>query len=187
VYDRRSPLSASPELVGAGGGGVRDTDRCCTAPLLRLVFHSDEALLPDVRKRLQTFAEASCHIAVWWKADRKRARAHASQNVSPTSTSTRPQTPSQSQKLRDPPENASTQGDACPVAALATWAASWFFLRGEEARVGRITLFAMSKTARAVSDPRLGFGAAIVPLSVLAGWGIKKTTYGYAQSRACVK
>jgi hypothetical protein len=70
---------------------------------------------------------------------------------------------------------------------IATWAASGFFVRGDEARVGRIALFAMSKTARAVSDPNLGFGAAIVPLRGLATWGIKKTTYGYAQSRTCVR
>jgi hypothetical protein len=70
---------------------------------------------------------------------------------------------------------------------IATWAASLFFLRGKEGSLGRISLFAMSKTARAVSDPRSGFGAAIVPPGVLAGWGITTKTYGYAQSRACVK
>jgi hypothetical protein len=70
---------------------------------------------------------------------------------------------------------------------IATWAAGWFFFHGEEGSIGRITLFAMSETARAVPDPDSGFAAARAPLSVLAGWGIKKTTYGYAQSRACVK
>jgi hypothetical protein len=45
----------------------------------------------------------------------------------------------------------------------------------------------MSKTARAVADPHSGFAAGVFPPSVLAAWGIKKTTYGYAQSRACVK
>jgi hypothetical protein len=69
---------------------------------------------------------------------------------------------------------------------IATWAASLFFLRGLEGSLGRISLAAVSKTARAVSDPNSGF-AGILPPSVLAGWGIKKTTYGYAQSRACVK
>jgi hypothetical protein len=70
---------------------------------------------------------------------------------------------------------------------IATWAASLFFLRGKEGSLGRISLFAVSKTARAVADPNSGFAAGILPPSVLAGWGIKKTTYGYAQSRACVK
>jgi hypothetical protein len=69
---------------------------------------------------------------------------------------------------------------------IATWATSLFFLRGLEGSLGRISLAAVSKTARAVSDPHSGF-AGILPPSVLAGWGIKKTTYGYAQSRACVK
>jgi hypothetical protein len=69
---------------------------------------------------------------------------------------------------------------------IATWAASGFFFRGYEGSIGRISLFAMSKTARAVSDPNAGF-AVVFPPGVLAGWGIKKTTYGYAQSRACVK
>jgi len=70
---------------------------------------------------------------------------------------------------------------------IATWAASLFFLRGKEGSLGRISLFAVSKTARAVADPNSGFAAGILPPSVLAVWGIKKTTYGYAQSRACVK
>jgi hypothetical protein len=70
---------------------------------------------------------------------------------------------------------------------IATWAASLFFLRGKEASLGRITLFAMSKTARAVADPNSGFAAGILPPGVLEGWGIEETTYGYAQSRACVK
>jgi hypothetical protein len=62
-----------------------------------------------------------------------------------------------------------------------------FFLRGLEGSLGRISLAAVSKTARAVADPNSGFAAGILAPSVLAGWGIKKTTYGYAQSRACVK
>jgi len=70
---------------------------------------------------------------------------------------------------------------------IATWAASWFFLRGEEGQIGRISLFAMSKTARAVADPNSGFAAGVFPPSVLAGWGITTKTYGYAQSRTCVK
>jgi len=70
---------------------------------------------------------------------------------------------------------------------IATWAASLFFLRGKEGSVGRISLFAMSKTARAVADPHTGFAAGILAPSVLAVWGIKKTTYGYAQSRACAR
>lgn len=72
---------------------------------------------------------------------------------------------------------------------IATWAASVSFFRGEPGLIGRgtILLYAMGKTARAVSDVGSGFGAGIVPPSVLAGWGIKTTTYGYAQSRACVK
>jgi hypothetical protein len=49
-------------------------------------------------------------------------------------------------------------------------------------RTGGGLIYAMGKTAREVSD----FGADLLP-SVLAGWGIKTTTYGYAQSRACVK
>jgi hypothetical protein len=70
---------------------------------------------------------------------------------------------------------------------IATWAASLYFLRGIEGSLGRISLFAMSKTARAIADPNSGFAAAVLPPSVLAGWGLKKTTYGYVQSRACVK
>jgi hypothetical protein len=72
---------------------------------------------------------------------------------------------------------------------IATWAASVSFFRGERGLIGRgtILIYAMSKTARAVSDVGSGFGAGIVPPSVLAGWGIKTTTYGYAHSRACVK
>jgi hypothetical protein len=70
---------------------------------------------------------------------------------------------------------------------IATWAASGFFVRGKEAPLGRITLLAMSKTARAVADPDSGFAAGVFPPSGLAGLGIKTTTYGYAQSRACVK
>jgi hypothetical protein len=70
---------------------------------------------------------------------------------------------------------------------IATWAADVLFFRGERGLIGReILLYAMSKTARAVADPDSGFSAGIVPPSVLAGWGIKTTTYGYAQSRACV-
>ncbi len=70
---------------------------------------------------------------------------------------------------------------------IATWAASGFFFRGEEGPLGRISLYAMSKTARAVSDPNSGFAAGVFPPRVLAGWGITTKTYGYAQSRACVK
>jgi hypothetical protein len=69
---------------------------------------------------------------------------------------------------------------------IATWAASLFFLLGKEGSLGRISLFAMSKTARAVADPKSGFAAGVFPPRVLGAWGIKKTTYGYAQSRACV-
>jgi hypothetical protein len=69
---------------------------------------------------------------------------------------------------------------------IATWAASLFFLRGKEGSLGRVSLVAMSKTARAVADPNSGFAASILSPSVLAGWGIKTTTNGYAQSRACV-
>jgi hypothetical protein len=70
---------------------------------------------------------------------------------------------------------------------IATWAASGFFFRGTEAPIGRISLYAMSKTARVVADPNSGFAAGVFPPRVLAAWGIKKTTYGYTQSRACVK
>ena len=71
---------------------------------------------------------------------------------------------------------------------IATWAASGFFVRGKEASLGRqVTLLAMSKTARAMVDPNSGFAAGINPPSVLAKLGLKTTTYGYAQSRACVK
>jgi hypothetical protein len=65
---------------------------------------------------------------------------------------------------------------------IATWAASLSF--GQRAI---LVHFAMSKTARAVADRNSGFAAGMLPLSALAVWGIKKTTYGYAQSRACVK
>jgi hypothetical protein len=65
---------------------------------------------------------------------------------------------------------------------IATWAASLSF--GHRAI---LVYYAMSKTARAVADPNSGFAAGVFPLRVLAGWGIKKTTYGYALSRACVK
>lgn len=70
---------------------------------------------------------------------------------------------------------------------IATWASSVSFFRGTEASLGRITLYAMSKTARAVVDPNSGFAAGVFPPSLLAGWGIKTTTHGYARSRACVK
>jgi hypothetical protein len=70
---------------------------------------------------------------------------------------------------------------------IATWAASGFFFRGTEGPIGRISLYAMSKTARAVADPNSGFAAGVFPPRVLAGWGITTKTYGYAQSRACVK
>jgi hypothetical protein len=71
---------------------------------------------------------------------------------------------------------------------IATWAANLLFFRGDRGLIGRgPVLFAMSTTARAVADPNSGFAAGVFPLRVLAGWGIKKTTYGYAQSRACVK
>ena len=42
---------------------------------------------------------------------------------------------------------------------IATWAAGVSFLRGKEAPLGRITLLAISKTARAVADPDSGFPA----------------------------
>jgi hypothetical protein len=85
------------------------------------------------------------------------------------------------------------RGDAYFISAnlgtrgIATWVASLFFLRGKEESLGRISLFAMSKSARAVADANSGFGASILPPGVLAGWGIKTTTDGYARSRACVK
>jgi hypothetical protein len=60
---------------------------------------------------------------------------------------------------------------------IATWAVNERLFR-----TGGGLIYAMGKTARAVSD----FGADLPP-SVLVGWGIKTTTYGYAQSRACVK
>ena len=87
----------------------------------------------------------------------------------------------------------SARGDTYFISAnlgtrgIATWVASLFFLRGKEASLGRISLFAMSKTARTVADANSGFGAAVLPPDVLAGWGIKTTTHGYAQSRVCVK
>jgi hypothetical protein len=65
---------------------------------------------------------------------------------------------------------------------IATWVASLSFKR-----MTILWLIAMSKTARAVRDPGPGFAAAPVPPGVLAGWGITTKTYGYAQSRACVK
>jgi hypothetical protein len=60
---------------------------------------------------------------------------------------------------------------------VATWAVSTSFFR-----TGGGLAFAVGTLARRVSD--LG---ADVPSSVLAGWGISTRTYGYAQSRACVK
>jgi hypothetical protein len=60
---------------------------------------------------------------------------------------------------------------------IATWAVSTSFFR-----TGGGLAYAVGKTARKVSD--LG---ADVPPSVLAGWGISTGTYGYRQSRACVK
>jgi hypothetical protein len=60
---------------------------------------------------------------------------------------------------------------------IATWAVSTSFYR-----TGGGLIYAVGKLARRVSD----FGSDIPP-SVLAGWGISPKTYGYAQSRACVK
>jgi hypothetical protein len=71
---------------------------------------------------------------------------------------------------------------------IATWAADVNFFRGKRGLIGRdILLLAISKTARVVADPNSGFAAGVFPPRVLAAWGIKKTTYGYTQSRACVK
>jgi hypothetical protein len=72
---------------------------------------------------------------------------------------------------------------------IATWATDLLFFRGDPGQIaaGRILLFPMSKTARAVVDHNSGWAALPFPLSVLAESGIKTTTYGYAQSRACVK
>jgi hypothetical protein len=72
---------------------------------------------------------------------------------------------------------------------IATWASDVLFFRGDPGQIaaGRILLLAMSKTARAVVDHDSGWAALTLPLSVLAESGIKTTTYGYAQSRACVK
>ena len=60
---------------------------------------------------------------------------------------------------------------------VATWAVSTSFFR-----TGGGLIYAVGKVARRVSD----FGSDLPP-SVLAGWGISPRTYGYAQSRACVK
>lgn len=72
---------------------------------------------------------------------------------------------------------------------IATWATDVLFFRGDPGQIaaGRILLLAMSKTARAVVDHDSGWAALTLPLSVLADSGIKTTTHGYAQSRACVK
>jgi hypothetical protein len=63
------------------------------------------------------------------------------------------------------------------ASGTASWAVSTSFLR-----TGGGLAYAVGKVARRVSD--LG---ADVPPSLLAGWGISTRTYGYAQSRACVK
>lgn len=60
---------------------------------------------------------------------------------------------------------------------VATWAVSTSFYR-----TGGGPIYAVGRVARRVSD----FGSGLRP-SVLAGWGISPSTYGYAQSRACVK
>jgi hypothetical protein len=60
---------------------------------------------------------------------------------------------------------------------VATCAVSARFFRG-----GGGLIFAMGKVARSVSD----FGVDVCP-DVVAGWGIRQTTPGYAQSRVCVK
>ena len=60
---------------------------------------------------------------------------------------------------------------------IATWAVSTSFYR-----TGGGLIYAVGKVARRVSD----FGSDLPP-SVLAGWGISTRTYGYAQSRGCVK
>lgn len=60
---------------------------------------------------------------------------------------------------------------------IATWAVSTSFYR-----TGGGLIYAVGKVARRVSD----FGSELPP-SVLARWGISTSTYGYAQSRSCVK
>jgi hypothetical protein len=59
----------------------------------------------------------------------------------------------------------------------ATWAVNPEFLR-----TGGGLIFAIGKVARSVSD----YGVDVRP-DVLVGWGIRQTTYGYVQSRVCVK
>lgn len=58
---------------------------------------------------------------------------------------------------------------------IATWVVSRSFYR-----TGGGLIYSVGKVAPRVSD----FGADV---GVLAGWGISRRTYGYAQSRACVK
>jgi hypothetical protein len=65
---------------------------------------------------------------------------------------------------------------------IATWAAGLSFRRRSV-----LVLYPMSKTARAVTDTGFLRNGKLPELNVLAGWGIKTTTYGYAQSRNCVK
>jgi hypothetical protein len=60
---------------------------------------------------------------------------------------------------------------------IATWAVSTSFYR-----TGGGLAFAVGKIARRVSDLSVD-----VSPSVLAVWGISTKTYGYAQSRSCVK
>jgi hypothetical protein len=60
---------------------------------------------------------------------------------------------------------------------IATWAVSTSFYR-----TGGGLIYALGKVAQRVSD----FGSGLPP-SVLARWGISTKTYGYTQSRSCVK
>jgi hypothetical protein len=60
---------------------------------------------------------------------------------------------------------------------IASWAVSTSFYR-----TGGGLIYAVGKVARRVSD----FGSDLPP-SVLARWGISTSTYGYAQSRSCVR
>jgi hypothetical protein len=60
---------------------------------------------------------------------------------------------------------------------IATWAVSTSFYR-----TGGGLIYAVGKVARRVSD----FGSELPP-TVLARWGISTRTYGYSQSRVCVK
>jgi hypothetical protein len=60
---------------------------------------------------------------------------------------------------------------------VATWAVSTSFYR-----TGGGPIYAVGRLARRVSV----FGSGLRP-GVLAGWGVSPSTYGYTQSRACVK